>query len=183
MQPINTNHQPSMAFKRQLGATLFTSLIFLTLMTIVTVSATKISIIDILVAGNDQQQVEVFHQIENELTDFTDTVRLSVPLDRQKSGQTFGNGGAKVNGIVTDNNTFSFADVSPNTVEIITDLEEIYSCLREGVGSSLGPNAPVCRLYDFQLRKSGERNKLVRDQHHQGAGKMVPNSKSKGSFL
>ena len=183
MLPINKNNTPLGSLKRQEGVTLFTSLVFLTLMTIITVSATKISMVDILVAGNDQQQMEIFHATENELTNFTATAMLSVPLERQDEGQTFGNGGGTVNGIDSDDNTFSFAGAPAGTAEVITDLEEEYACLRDGMGSSIGPGAPNCRLYDFQIRKTSNKNKSVRDQHHRGAGKMVPNSKSKGSYL
>ena len=183
MQVINIQNKSLTSVKKQKGATLFTALVFLTLMTIITVSATKISMMDILIAGNDHQQMSIFHETENELTDFTATSRLITPLEREDAGQTFGNGGGTVNGIVTDDNTYSFAGAPSGTAEIITDLEELYACLRDGVGSSIGPGVPNCRLYDFQIRKSSDTNKSVRDQHHRGAGKMVPNSKSKGSYL
>ena len=41
--------------KSQQGATLITALTFLVLMTIVSVSASKISILDVLVSSNEQQ--------------------------------------------------------------------------------------------------------------------------------
>ena len=183
MLSINQNNKSLNSLKKQKGATLFTALVFLTLMTIITVSATKISITDILVASNDHQQMSIFHETENELTDFTATSRLITPLEREDEGLTFGNGGGTVNGVVTDDKTYSFSGAPSETAEIITDLEELYACLRDGVGSSIGPGAPNCRLYDFQIRKTSDKKKSVRDQHHRGAGKMVPNSKSKGSYL
>ncbi len=176
MRPIKNDKEQLKISKKQSGATLFTSLIFLTLMTIVTVSATKISMVDILVAGNDQQQMEIFHQAENELIMFVKTSKLYTPLQREQSGQLFGN-------TKTDDKKFVFNTSPSETTETITDLEELYSCLREGIGSSIGPGTPNCKLYDFQIRKTSNTNNSIKDELHRGAGKMIPNPKSKGSYL
>ncbi len=46
--------------KKQQGATLISALTFLVLMTVVSVSAMKVSIVDILIAGNDQSKSQAF---------------------------------------------------------------------------------------------------------------------------
>jgi len=161
--------------KQQQGATLATTLVFLLLMTIVSVSATKISILDVLVSGNEQQQMMLFQTTENQLKKMTNIVKLE---------KTFTATG--FTGNVSDNpNQYKFNDTvlaSKGITEIITDIPVIYPCERQGMASSLGPAAPPCDLYDFQVRTSGQ-NSGARDRHHRGAGKMIPNSGSKGSLL
>lgn len=157
---------------KQKGATLFTTLVFLTLMTIVSVSATKISMLDILVASNNQQKMVLFQNTSNQLkeTATIKNLRLTFTVD----GFT---------GNVTGNDNLFELDGSPENIEeIITDMTLKYPCERQGLGTSIGPNAPPCDLYDFQVRSSLN-SSSARDQHNRGAGKMVPNSGSKGSLL
>jgi len=63
------------SLQRQEGATLFTALVFLALMTIVSVSAAKIATLDAIVAGNNQQRVLVYQQTAKTLNSFTNGVK------------------------------------------------------------------------------------------------------------
>ena len=73
---------------KQMGATLITSLVFLLLMTIVSVSATKMSILDLLVSSNEQQQMVLFQTTANQLKQLTHVSKLN---------QTFGTTGFEGN--------------------------------------------------------------------------------------
>ncbi len=72
---IKTMTLSSMRIKQQ-GATLVTALVFLVLMTIVSVSAAKISMIDVLVSGNNQQEMLLFQKTSRELEDHTNPTKL-----------------------------------------------------------------------------------------------------------
>ena len=154
--------------RKQNGATLVTVMTFLVLMTIVTVSATKVSILDILVSGNDQQRVTAFQTAENNLTQFTQTSSLSAAI----AADGFDNAAQQYK---TDDSTNALS-------RIITDMTESYPCERQGQGSSMGAAAPPCQLYDFQILLN-QQNTGARENHHRGGGKMVPNQGSKGSLL
>jgi len=62
--------------KKQQGATLVTALVFLTLMTIVSVSAAKISMLDVLVSGNNQQQMVLYQKTSRDLNAHAKPTRL-----------------------------------------------------------------------------------------------------------
>ncbi len=168
-----------MSLKNQRGATLFTALVFLALMTIVSVSATKVSIMDLLVAGNNQQQMLLKQETENDLKILTRVQTLYVPIT--------GNGGIfdPVSGI------YNLPDdpVRPNIQEQIMDVghdlpedQKYYQCQGfSGLAVSWGPDTPKCDLFDFQVR-SRQPNSSVRDRHNRGAGKERPNGK-KNSYL
>lgn len=154
--------------RKQSGATLVTVMTFLVLMTIVTVSATKISILDILVSGNDQQRVVAFQVAENNLTQFTQASSLGTAY----AADGFNNSGQQ----------YKTPDSTNELSRIITDMTESYPCERQGLGSSMGAGAPPCNLYDFQILLN-QKNTGARENHHRGGGKMVPNQGSKGSLL
>lgn len=153
---------------KQTGATLMTVMVFLVLMTIVTVSATKVSILDVLVSGNDQQRVVAFQDTANNLTRFTQTDQLATAL----AVQAFRDGDQR----------FTPTDSTNEMTKILTNLVEKYPCERAGKGSSMGGAAPPCSLYDFQIRHQ-KTNTGVKDEHHRGGGKMVPNAGSKSSLI
>lgn len=156
---------------KQIGATLFTSLVFLSLMTIVSVTATKISMMDVLVAGNNQRQMEVYQDTSKDLKDLTTVVNLYKPL-------------VKTPGDVFDQDTgiYVIPDTPSGKEMQITDQNKRYSCGGfEGKAVSIGPSVSPCDLYDFQV-KSGRVNTGARDQHNRGGGKEKPNPK-KDSYL
>ncbi len=155
---------------KQQGATLITVLIFLTLMTIVSVSATKISILDILAAGNEQQQSLLFQRAENKLKEITSVLKLYKPL-------------TGANGASFSETTGEYQLPGEQGVELkITDRHIRYECNGfNGKAISLGPSVPRCDLYDFEaiIKK---RNTGADDRHNRGAGKEKPNP-FKNSYL
>ena len=161
-------------FSKQRGATLFTSLVFLILMTIVSVSATKIAMLDVLISGNNQQQMLLFQSTENDLKELTTVVQLYAPLINDPVSAKFN----ELTGIYE----LDLDSNKPHITQQITDKEKTYQCGGfAGQAISIGPNVPSCDLYDFQV-KSRQQNTGVRDRHNRGAGKEKPNP-NKNSYL
>ena len=157
----------------QEGATLITALIFLMLMTIVSVSAMRISIFDVLASGNEQQQILLFQSTENDLKDLTTVIKLYVPLV-EENGAKF----ADDTGIYQLPSDFQLS----NKLEEITDKKTEYHCGGfNGKATSLGPSIAKCYLYDFEVKKRRP-NSSATDIHNRGAGKEKPNPK-KNSYL
>ncbi len=156
--------------QKQTGATLLSVLIFLILMSVVGVAASKITVMDILVAGNDQMQMEVYQETSNNLRKLATVIALSDPL-------------LKKDGAYFDQDTGIY-DVpedteNPNTEAKIKDVskgdrEKFYECEAGGLAVSVGQNVPHCFLYEFQLMQS-KSNSGARDRHVRGAGKEFPN--------
>jgi len=156
--------------KKQTGATLFTSLVFLILMTIVGVSAAKISMLDVFMSGNNQQRMEVFQTTSAQLKDATSVVNLYVPLVDPNMGQR---------GIWTHTITDTR---NPNTTKTIYNKVRKYQCGGfDGEAVSIGPDVPPCYLFDFKAASKKD-NGSARDRHNRGAGKEFPNP-SKNSYL
>ncbi len=162
--------------KKQQGATLFTTMTFMVLMTIVGVSASKVSLQDMYMANNEQQRMLLFQKTEIRLNQFTRTQNLV---------QTFSADGSFLAN-VSGREQFKFANAdlqSEGVTQFINNLPVLYPCESQGRGTSLGNGAPAeCDLYDFQISSSAN-NTNASDKHHRGAGKMVPKSGSKGSIL
>jgi len=160
--------------KKQQGATLFTTLVFMVLMTVVGVSASKVSIQDMLMAGNEQQRMLLFQKSEYRLNQFSKTNRLSQAMS---TGVGFTPNVPGTNQFKFDNSLLQ----SQGIVEIINDMGQKFECERAGIATSIGSGATTeCDLYDFQINS---RDSHARDRHFRGAGKMVPKSGSKGSIL
>ena len=156
-------------FKRsQEGATLMTVMVFLVLMTIVTISATKMSILDILVSGNDQERILTYQETANNLTALTQIDILHEVI--------------RTDGFNNALNQYQTKDSTNETTRLITDMNEKYPCERMVLGSSMGGGAPSCALYDFQI-KTNKNSTGAREEQHRGAGKMAPDSKSKFSLI
>lgn len=158
---------------KQRGATLITSLVFLSLMTIVGVSASKISILDVLVAGNEQQRMLLFQETENDLKDLTSVPKLYKPMIGAAGASFSASTGAYV---------FPTSSEKPHVSEKITDKKKRYSCGGfSGKAVSIGPSVPPCDLYDFQVNAT-KLGSSAKDRHNRGAGKEKPNPK-KDSYL
>ena len=156
--------------KKQKGATLFTSLVFLILMTIVSVASSKMSRLDIMVSGIIEQQMRLFQTTENDLNTLTTVVKLYKPLIKE-TGHEFD----PITGI------YEVPDTPQRKKMQITDLDKTYSCKGfNGEVVSIGPNVPTCDLYDFQVKSAGHGG--ARDRHNRGAGKEKPNA-NKNSYL
>ena len=168
------NKQHIIFLNKQRGATLFSALVFLILMTIVSVTAAKISMLDTLVAGNNQQQMQVFQSTENDLKELTTVVKLYSPLVNNPVDAKFDES-TGIYELDVDTN-------KPHITQQITDLSKRYSCGGfSGKAVSIGPSVSPCDLYGFQV-KAKKAGSGVRDRHNRGAGKEKPNPK-KDSYL
>lgn len=162
----------NLSFKQK-GATLVTTLILLILMTIVSVSAAKISIFNVIASGNEQQKVMLFQQTENDLKNITTVIELYKPMT--------GDDGAE---FALDTGVYQVPEEanSPDTKLKITDTNIRYACNGfSGQALSLGPSVPRCDLYDFEA-KIKKHSSGANDRHNRGAGKEKPNL-LKNSYL
>lgn len=148
--------------KNQLGLTLITSLIMLLMMTLIGVTAVKLSSIDLLVAHNYQQQLEVYQEAETK-------IRRDVSFYRLHEWM-----------INNQHPPVSEKDNIETKAEVM-DLNRQYPCKGTGnLANSLGPDAPACRLFMFSI-DANMKGAGAREHHYQGAGKQFPNQ-SKGSY-
>ena len=152
---------------KQQGATLVTSLMMLTIMTIVGVSAVKVSSTEILIAGNEQEKMKLFQTTQTDLNELSTPLELLTPLvgevdDEQNQAEFDANGEYTVSTSATKTAT-------------ITDMDTEYKC--EGVNGeavSIGPSSPPCRLFDFRVNTK-KLHSSARATVRRGAGKEVPN--------
>jgi len=152
--------QKNLSLKKQQGATMITTLVFLLLMTIVTVAASKISILDMLVSSNNLRQMEVFQQTENDLKLLTTPVKFFKAFSANDHGDPW----------VYDMNDSS----KPNAQQSIQSRDIKYICGGfNGLAVSMGPSESLCYLYDFEV-KNAIPSTGVRDKHIRGAGKEFP---------
>ena len=147
---------------KQAGITLITSLMMLLVMTIIGVTAIKISSMDLLIADNYQKKLQVYQAAESKIQKDADFYSLYTWMTTQQNAPT-----DKKNDITT-------------TSEIV-DLQDQYQCTPNNLATSLGPDSTPCNIYMFQIEASMS-GSGAKDFHYQGAGKLVPNV-SKGSFL
>jgi len=159
--------------RKEQGVTLITVMVFLVVMTIVSVSASKIAMLDVLIAGNDQRQMQLYQDTATDLKKLTTVSLLYIPLTGQ-SGAEFSKN--------TGEYTFPSLSDRPKYAEIITDKNKSYLCGGfAGKAISIGPNQPICDLYDFQINGANI-GSAAKERHNRGAGKEKPNS-SKNSYL
>ncbi len=158
----------------QKGATLITVLVFLTVMTLVSVTATKISILDVLASGNEQQQILLFQQAENSLKKSVTVRNLAKPMMGTDNAAFDANTGVYIMPQSTDD--------TQTEVRITDRHTRYYPCGSfNGKAVSLSASGPICDLYDFSVKES-KANSSARDVHHRGVGKEKPNPK-KNSYL
>ncbi len=148
--------------KKEQGATLFTAISILTVLTIISISAARMSIMDIRVASNDEQQMMMYQKAENALKQITKPVKLYEWIEARRK-----NSSAKGIEDITTNETKAKTN--------ITDLKTEYACVGRGGAVSIGPSVPFCELYDFHIDIS-KQGLGMRDIHHRGAGKEVPHN-------
>jgi Tfp pilus assembly protein PilX len=147
---------------KQSGMTLITSLMMLLVLTILGVTAMKISTVDLLIANNYQKKLQVYQAAESKIQKDVDfywlyqwmTTDVNAPTDDAKD-------------IVSSSE--------------IVDLDDSYQCTPNDLATSLGPDSTPCRIYMFQV-SSSMKTSGAKETHYQGAGKLTPNL-SKGSFL
>jgi hypothetical protein len=140
----------------------------LVIMTIVGVSATKLSTIDILVASNEQQKMMLLQETANKLANLSNTKNISKALN---------NNSVFVGNITGHSNQFKVTDSKDGASQIITDTKRRVRCNRSGRGTSIG--LIDCRVFDFkvEMKKS---HSSASDTQYQGVGKAVPSIKCKG---
>ncbi|MGB1310497.1 MAG: pilus assembly PilX family protein [Leucothrix sp.] len=148
--------------KKQSGITLITSLMMLLVMTIIGVTAIKISSVDILVAHNYQQRLSVYQEAETKVSNDVDFHRLHNWIMKDESPPV------TTKGAVT-------------AIAEVTDLKREYNCKgRSNLAQSLGPNAPTCKLFMFSI-DARMKGSSIKENHYKGAGKRFPNQ-SNGSY-
>ncbi len=148
--------------KKEQGATLFTALSILTVLTIVSISSARMSIMDIRVASNDEQQMMMYQEAENALKRITKPVKLYEWIEARRENST-------AKGIDDIETTKTKAKTN------ITNLNTEYACVGKGGAVSIGPSVPFCELYDFHI-DINKQGLGIRDVHHRGAGKEVPHN-------
>jgi hypothetical protein len=160
--------------KKQQGATLMTVMVFLMLMTVVAVSGSKIAILDVLVAGNDQQKMNLYQVTSTDLKKLTTVIQLYEPLVNKTFSASTGE--------------FNLTDSPSGVTEVITDVSKgdpniFYECGGfSNKAVSIGSNVPPCYLYDFEVR-SMLANSSAKDRHHRGAGKEKPNPRKNSTLF
>lgn len=158
--------------KKQQGATLVTVLVFLVIMTGLGVSASKIAVQDIMIAGNDQLQVDAYQETSNQLKKLTSVIELYVPLT--------GQGGAEFND-TTGVYKFPLNTADPHNDRQISRLERFPCNGFSGRPVSIGPDQAECDLFDFYVRRRMPDSSIT-ERHNRGAAKEVPNI-SRNSYL
>ena len=150
--------------KKQSGITLITSLVMLLVMTVLGITAIKLSTIDLIVAKNYQQQLAVYQAAESALRKDVKFYHLfEWMLDNTKHP-----GESTDDGVVSET--------------LVVDLDRDYICKgRQNLATSIGPDSPSCKLFMFTIDSYLE-GTGAKARHYQGAGKQVPNA-SKGSYL
>ncbi|MCK5809579.1 MAG: pilus assembly PilX N-terminal domain-containing protein [Cocleimonas sp.] len=162
---MNINHTQkghSVNPSKEKGATLISALSILMVLTIVGISSTRMSILDINISRNDEQQMMMYQEAENALKKITKPVKLYDWIEARRA-----NNSAKG---ITDINT-SHTKAKAN----ITNLNTEYACVGNGGAVSIGPEVPSCELYDFHI-DINKKGTGTRDIHHRGAGKEVPHN-------
>lgn len=153
------NNDQNIRKSTQQGATLITSLVMLVVMTIIGVSTTKVTILEALIVGNDQQKMKLFNDKEASLVKLTSSVKL---LPAMAKGLEF-----------------PLYNV-PNTPDLVTekikDMKTKYNCRGiSGRATSIGGSGtPVCRMYEFQIFAKADHSSAT-EIGRRGAGKQVPN--------
>jgi len=147
------------SIEKQRGSTLFLSLVFLTLMTLITVSSAKIASLDAAVASNNQQQVLAYQQTATTLESINNPVTV-------------------IQAMVDNSGVFnewsldlSTKDTTVQTSKrMVKNRNVIYQCQNGGTATSIGSS---CALIDLssqdELTGTG-----IKDQHFRGVGKAVP---------
>lgn len=162
----STKYLQMKSTKRQQGATLFTALVFLTLMTIVSVSAAKIASLDAIMAGNNQQRVLVFQQTAKTLNSFTNPIAVVKAIAD--------NEGVKDDWSKTLPPRANDA-ATANANRQIKNRGVDYPCKADGKATSIGDNQVSCFVFDLSSEDSLYTTNIS-DKHFRGVGKALPNT-------
>ncbi|MEE9351256.1 MAG: pilus assembly PilX N-terminal domain-containing protein [Thiotrichaceae bacterium] len=141
---------------KQQGATLIMSLLMLVVMTIIGVSATKISSMDILIAGNDQQKMKLFQKTQSQLLELTTPLTL-LPVLNDSS-------------LFVDDVYTLDQESGSRKIEIVTKKQS-YSC--KGINGNAISIPTPCELFDFKIKAHAQLGGGAVESYR-GAGKEVP---------
>lgn len=147
---------------KQAGITLITSLMMLLVLTILGVTAIKISSVDLLIADNYQKKLSAYQAAESKIQDDVDFFWLYKWMTTAVNSPD-GDSGNMV------------------TKAKIVDLDRSYQCSPNNLATSLGPDSTPCKIFMFKIDAS-MKSSGAKETHFQGAGKLTPNL-SKGSYL
>lgn len=140
---------------KQKGATLVSALTFLVLMTVVSVSAMKVSILDILVAGNDQKKSLTYLSAETALA-----LNVNYFVVYKESPDL-----TKHNGM-------------DSKVVINKDGKDRCRGILGHANSIGGHNTPDCQIYTINS-KGYKQGSVISDTHVRSVGRQVPKSNYK----
>lgn len=150
-------------YSAQSGMTLVTSLMMLLVMTILGVTAIRLSSVDLLIANNYQQQLSVYQAAKSANSANSNLYNLYHWITDKENPSDIEEGGTVA-------------------TTLVQDLEMQYICRgRGGLANSIGPNATPCKLYMFSV-DSRIKGTGAKDTHYQGAGKEVPNTSSSSTL-
>jgi Tfp pilus assembly protein PilX len=147
---------------KQVGMTLITSLMMLLVLTILGVTAIKISSVDLLIADNYQKKLSAYQAAESKIQKDVDFYWLYRWITTA-SNSPDGDSGTMV------------------TTAKIVDLDRSYQCNPNNLATSIGPDSTPCKIFMFHV-EAAMKSSGAKESHFQGAGKLTPNL-SKGSFL
>lgn len=146
-----------MILKKQQGATLFTSLMIVLAVTILAISAARVSTIDVMVSSNEQQRMMLYQKAESILSAFVSTNHLDQWSDNGYN--------------VTDEQVEPYTEGKYKIDAEINQLNNRYHCLNpDGSASQLGLNKECCQIYDFRVTVSRPGSSAI-ETHYRGAGK------------
>ena len=141
---------------KQQGATLITALGLLMVMTVAGVTATKMSSIETLIAGNEQSKMKLFQETQSDLYELTTPLKLMPAL---------------LDDTLFVNDIYEVSNAHAKK-EFITKLEG-YTC--KGINGLAASVGGPCKLYDFKVTTRSEAGG-AREESHRGAGKEVPSA-------
>ena len=162
--------------RKQHGATLMTTLIFLILMTLLAIFSMESTLLDSLLARNNKERILIYQDTANDLKLLATVQVLHDPMLNNKFDQQNGTYNSPV---TQDKNGSS---------QVITDIgfdedNPLYDCEGyNGRASAIGLGSRKCDLFDFSVDMRLGNRGGVTEKHHVGKGKEVP-SPSKYSNL
>lgn len=145
---------------KQQGATLVTALVLLVVMTIIGVTATKMSSIETLIAGNDQSKMKLFQETQSDLYTLTTPLKLMPAL----LDDTL---------FVNDTYVVSNSDDITNGHSKKEYIKKLGGYICKGIDGLAASVGGPCKLYDFKVTTRSEAGG-AREESHRGAGKEVP---------
>lgn len=144
--------------KKQQGATLISALTFLVLMTVVSVSAMKVSIVDILMAGNDADKSRAYVSAGQSLAKNTDFFTVFKGIMHPDTSANYETG---------------ILDTEANVRQV--GLGQCNGINGAGNSIGIGDNIPQCQ-HHVVIAKGFKSGSQISDTHVISVGKQIPNN-------